>query len=233
MEGGVKRWTVPMDFDWLRNQYGGDHQSGEKSILREFPRGPSGSTENCDRSFKGNAPATGFLVAFCKKTSYVSGSSPWEREGRDTSQARERDAAPTPSRPAGRRRRRRREEREKERRRLRAKTKRYFFRVKEVEEKSSLDEDNYCGIDELFILSSADEDSLSLKAMAMLREAIEDVGIKKKKMATLRRFGPTNKKIEKKFLACSSQLTEFVLDDLITYTLCELEIPFSIEQQSL
>lgn len=52
--------------------------------------------------------------------------------------------------------------------------------------RSSLDEDNYCGIDELFILSSADEDSLSLKAMAMLREAIEDVGIKKKKMATLR-----------------------------------------------
>ncbi|KAF7391962.1 hypothetical protein HZH68_011505 [Vespula germanica] len=236
MEGGVKRWTVPMDFDWLRNQYGGDHQSGEKSILRELPRGSSGSTENCDRSFKGNAPATGFLVAFCKKTSYVSGSSPWEREGRDTSQARERDAAPTPSRPAGRRRRRRREEREKERRRLRAKTKRYFFRGR-LEScdmfRSSLDEDNYCGIDELFILSSADEDSLSLKAMAMLREAIEDVGIKKKKMATLRRFGPTNKKMEKKFLACSSQLTEFVLDDLITYTLCELEIPFSIEQQSL
>lgn len=28
-------------------------------------------------------------------------------------------------------------------------------------------------------------------------------------------------------------LTEFVLDNLITYTLCELEIPFSIEQQSL
>lgn len=47
--------------------------------------------------------------------------------------------------------------------------------------RSSLDEDNYCGIDELFILSSADEDSSSLKAMAMLREAIEDVGIKKKK----------------------------------------------------
>lgn len=47
--------------------------------------------------------------------------------------------------------------------------------------RSSLDEDNHCGIDELFILSSADEDSSSLKAMAMLREAIEDVGIKKKK----------------------------------------------------
>ncbi|KAL2724243.1 hypothetical protein V1478_008756 [Vespula squamosa] len=211
MEGGVKRWTVPMDFDWLRNQYGGDHQSGEKSILQELPRAPSGSTENCDRSFKGNAPATGFLVAFCKKTSYVSGSSPWEREGRDTSQARERDAAPTPSRPAGRRRRRRREEGEKKGRRN---EEGFVRRRNDTSLGSSLDEDNYCGIDELFILSSADEDSLSLKAMAMLREAIEDVGIKKKKMATLR-------------------LTEFVLDDLITYTLCELEIPFSIEQQSL